>query len=260
MIPLVDVKAQYAPLIPELKDRFAEVLESGRFIFGPEVQAFEEESAAYLGVAHAIGVANGTDALVLSLEAMGIGRGDEVICPSFTFVSTANAVLRVGARPVFADIEESTLGLDPADVERRLTPRTRALLPVHYAGLAADMDGLLSLARARSLLLVEDAAHGLAGSWRGRPLGTLGDAGCFSFHETKNVTCGEGGALALRAPAVAAQAEVMREKGTNRSAFLRGEVYRMIVVERIEDAPERPRNIGHANLSHHAKRRHVASR
>src|SRR5262249_54251050 len=140
------------------------------------------------------------------------------------FVSTANAILRVGARPVFADIEERYLGLDPEDVRRRLGPRTRAVLPVHYAGLAAEMAPLLEMARARDLRVVEDAAQGLAASLDGRPLGTLGDAGCFSFHETKNVTCGEGGALAIADPQVAARAEIIREKGTNRSAFLRGEV------------------------------------
>ena len=118
MIPLVDVKSQYAALIPELKERFAEVLDSGRFIFGPEVEAFEHESATYLDVPHAIGVANGTDALVLALEAMGIGRGDEVICPSFTFYATSEAIARVGATPVFADIDPLTLNLDPDDVGR----------------------------------------------------------------------------------------------------------------------------------------------
>src|SRR6185503_2767084 len=148
----------------------------------------------------------------------------EVICPSFTFVSTANAILRVGARPVFADIEERTLGLDPADVRRRTSSRTAALLPVHYAGIAADMDALLEIARERKLKVIEDAAHGLGATFRGRPLGTLGDAGCLSFHETKNVTCGEGGALVLTDPAVAERAEIIREKGTNRGAFLRGEV------------------------------------
>src|SRR5439155_18268779 len=148
----------------------------------------------------------------------------EVICPSFTFVSTANAVLRVGAAPVLADIEETSLGLDPADAESRVSPRTAAILPVHYAGFAAPMDGLLDLARRRGLKVVEDAAQGLGASFRGTPLGALGDAGCFSFHETKNVTCGEGGALALREKSVAERAEIIREKGTNRAAFLRGEV------------------------------------
>jgi dTDP-4-amino-4,6-dideoxygalactose transaminase len=167
-----------------------------------------------------------THALELALLALGIGPGQEVVCPSFTFVSTANAVLRVGARPVFADIEEVTLGLDPADVERRLTAATTALLPIHYAGIAAEMDGLLDLAGGRRLKVVEDAAHGLAASYKGRPLGTLGDAGCFSFHDTKNLTCGEGGAIVLRDPAATARAEIIREKGTNRAAFLRGEVDR----------------------------------
>lgn len=191
---------------------------------GPIGRRVEKRLASLLGIPHVLLTTSCTHAMELALLALGIGRGDEVVCPSFTFVSTANAVLRVGARPVFADIEERTLGLDTQDVARRVTPRTRALLPVHYAGLAADVDGLLALARAKNLLVVEDAAHGLGGAWRGQALGTLGDAGCFSFHETKNVTCGEGGALALRDDAMAGRAEVVREKGTNRSAFLRGEV------------------------------------
>jgi dTDP-4-amino-4,6-dideoxygalactose transaminase len=132
----------------------------------------------------------------------------------------------VGARPVFADIEERTLGLDPADVDRCLTPRTAAVVPVHYAGVAPDMERLLDVARRHRLRVVEDAAQGLAATWRGRALGTLGDAGCLSFHETKNVTCGEGGALVLSDPEVARTAEIAREKGTNRAAFFRGEVDR----------------------------------
>src|SRR3989441_2590303 len=163
-------------------------------------------------------------AMELALLALGVGPGDEVVCPSFTFVSTANAVLRVGARPVFADIEDRTLGLDPADAARRISPRTVGVLPVHYAGIAADMARLLDLARSRRLKVVEDAAHGLGASFGGRPLGTLGDAGCFSFHETKNVTCGEGGAVTFADAGVAERAEVIRGEGTNRSAFLRGEV------------------------------------
>lgn len=167
-----------------------------------------------------------THALELALLALGVGPGHEVVCPSFTFVSTANAVLRVGARPVLADIDAATLGLDPERAADVVTPATAALLPVHYGGLAAPMAGLLDLAARRRLKVVEDAAQGLAASWRGRPLGTLGDAGAFSFHETKNVTCGEGGALALGDAEVARRAEIVREKGTNRSAFLRGEVDR----------------------------------
>jgi dTDP-4-amino-4,6-dideoxygalactose transaminase len=160
----------------------------------------------------------------LALLALGVGPGQEVICPSFTFASTANAALRVGARPVFAEIEERSLGLDPEDVERRLTPRTAVLLPVHYAGVAPDMEALLDIARRRGLRVVEDAAQGIAASWRGRALGTLGDAGCLSFHETKNLSCGEGGALLVSDPDLAKRAEIAREKGTNRAAFFRGEV------------------------------------
>ena len=165
-----------------------------------------------------------THALELSLLALGVGPGQEVITPSFTFVSSANAALRVGARPVFAEIDERTLGLDPEDVERRLTPRTAAILPVHYAGVAPDMDAILDIARRRRLRVVEDAAQGLAARYRGQPLGALGDAGCLSFHETKNLSCGEGGALLVSDPELAKRAEIAREKGTNRAAFLRGEV------------------------------------
>jgi dTDP-4-amino-4,6-dideoxygalactose transaminase len=191
---------------------------------GPFCRRVEARLAELLGVPRVLLTTSCTHALELALLALGIGPGQEVICPSFTFVSTANAILRAGASPVLADIEETTLGLDPADAERRATARTSALLPVHYAGFAASMDGLQELARRRGLKMVEDAAQGLGASFRGRPLGTLGDAGCFSFHETKNVTCGEGGALALTDRAVAERAEIVREKGTNRGAYLRGEV------------------------------------
>ncbi len=191
---------------------------------GPFCAKVEARLEHLLGVEHVLLTSSCTHAMELALLTLGIGAGDEVICPSFTFVSTANAVLRVGARPVFADIEDRTLGLDPESVARQVGPRTRALMPVHYAGLAAEMEGLLDIAARHRLHVVEDAAHGLAARWRGRPLGTLGTAGCFSFHDTKNVTCGEGGALALRDPELARRAEIIREKGTNRSAFLRGEV------------------------------------
>ncbi len=206
------------------RKRIAEALAGRTAGDGPICRRVEARLAEKLGGRRVLLTTSCTHALELSLLALGIGPGHEVICPSFTFVSTANAVLRVGARPVFADIEERTLGLDPRDVERRVTERTAAVLPVDYAGVAPDMDALLDLARRRRLKVVEDAAQGLGASYRGRPLGALGDAGCLSFHETKNVTCGEGGALVLADPEVAHRAEIIREKGTNRSAFLRGEV------------------------------------
>ena len=171
---------------------------------GPVSRRVEALLAAMLGARRVLLTTSGTHALELALLALGIGPGDEVVCPSFTFVSSANAVLRVGAKPVFADIEERTLGLDAADVERRLTPRTRPRSsPSTTPGVAPDMEALGALARRRALRVVEDAAQGLAASWRGRALGTLGDAGCLSFHETKNASCGEGGALALADPEVA---------------------------------------------------------
>lgn len=206
------------------QQRVAQALATRTSGDGPFGRRVEKRLAEWWGAKHVLLTTSCTHALELALLALGIGHGDEVVCPSFTFVSTANAVLRVGARPVFADIEEGTLGLDPADVERCLTPRTRALLPVHYAGIAAPMEALSAIAGRIGAHVVEDAAQAIGSRYRDRAVGTLGDAGCFSFHETKNLSCGEGGALFLADDTVAARAEIIREKGTNRSAFLRGEV------------------------------------
>jgi dTDP-3-amino-3,4,6-trideoxy-alpha-D-glucose transaminase len=189
-IPSVDVKAQYAPLLPELKKRIDEVLESGTFILGPNVDAFEREAAAYLGVPQTIGVANGTDAIVLVLDALEIGAGDEVICPAFTFYATAEAIARRGATPVFADIDPATLNLDPEDVAARVTPRTRAIMPVHLFGRPAPLAQLAKL----GLPIVEDAAQafGAAGT------GTTGVASTYSFFPTKNLFClGDGGLVSV---------------------------------------------------------------
>ena len=206
-IDLVDVKAQYAPLVPELRDAFERVLESGRFIFGPEVQAFEEEAAAFLGVPHAIGVANGTDALVLALEAMEIGRGDEVICPSFTFYATAEAIARVGATPVFADIDPVTLNLDPEDVARRITPKTKAVMPVHLFGRPAPLAELAEL----DLPLLEDAAQ----AFGAEGIATTGVCSTFSFFPTKNLfALGDGGLVAATDDGVAERVRMLRFHGS----------------------------------------------
>ncbi len=208
VIPLVDVKAQYAPLIPELKERFAEVLESGRFIFGPEVEAFERESAEYLGVPHALGVANGTDALVLALEAMRIGRGDEVICPAFTFYATAEAIARVGATPVFADIDPVSLNLDPGDVAARITPRTKAVMPVHLFGRPAPLAELAAL----GLPLIEDAAQAFGADG----VASAGLCSTFSFFPTKNLfALGDGGLVACRDDEVAGRIRMLRFHGSS---------------------------------------------
>jgi dTDP-4-amino-4,6-dideoxygalactose transaminase len=188
-IPHVDVKAQYAPLIPELQEAFARALESARFVFGPEVEAFEREAAEYLGVRTTVGVANGTDAIVIALDALEIGPGDEVICPAFTFYATAEAIARRGATPVFADIDPLTLNLDPADVERRLSERTRAIMPVHLFGRPAPLDELRRLGPP----LIEDAAQAF-----GSPGIATSVASTFSFYPSKNLfALGDGGLIAL---------------------------------------------------------------
>ena len=188
-IPLTDVRAQYAPLLDELKDRIAEVLDSGSFILGPEVKAFEEEAARFLGAAEAVGVANGTDALVMVLDALGVGQGDEVICPSFTFYATAESIARRGATPVFADIDPATLNLEPSDVAARVTERTKAILPVHLFGRPFDPASF-----SHGVPVVEDAAQAFGSKVGDRRAGSLADAATFSFYPTKNLFgLGDGG-------------------------------------------------------------------
>ncbi len=207
MIPLVDVKAQYAPLIPELQERFAEVLESGRFILGPNVSAFEREAAAYLGVPETIGVANGTDAIVLVLDALGVGGGDEVICPAFTFYATAEAIVQSGATPVFADIDPATLNLDPDDVAARITPRTKAIMPVHLFGRPAPLSELAAL----GVPVVEDAAQAFGATG----IATTGVASTFSFFPTKNLfALGDGGLVAATDEELADRVRRLRFHGS----------------------------------------------
>ena len=205
-IPHVDVKAQYEPLIPELTDAFARTLESGRFIFGPEVEGFEREAAAYLGVEEAIGVANGTDALVIVLDALGIGHGDEVICPAFTFYATAEAIARSGATPVFADIDPATLNLDPNDVEGRITPKTRAIMPVHLFGRPAPIDELRRL----DLPLIEDSAQAFGAAGIATSV-----VSTFSFFPTKNLfALGDGGLIGANDAELAQRIRMLRFHGS----------------------------------------------
>jgi dTDP-4-amino-4,6-dideoxygalactose transaminase len=206
-VPLVDVRAQYARLIPEILERVQGVLESGTFILGPNVRAFEEEAAAYLGVQETIGVANGTDALVLVLDALEIGAGDEVVCPSFTFYATAEAIVRAGATPVFADIDPATLNIDPEDVAAKVTERTRAIMPVHLFGRPAPLAELVRL----GVPIVEDAAQafGAAG------VATTGVASTFSFFPTKNLfALGDGGLVAATDEELAERVRMLRFHGS----------------------------------------------
>ena len=206
-IPLIDVKAQYAPLIPQLRQAFDAVLEDGRFVFGPNVAAFEQEAAQYLDVPETVGVANGTDALVIVLDALGIGRGDEVICPAFTFYATAESIARIGATPVFADIDPATLNLDPADVERKITSRTKAIMPVHLFGRPAPLAELAPL----GVPIVEDAAQAF-----GSPdIARTGIASTFSFYPTKNLFgLGDGGLIAVRDAELAERLRMLRFHGS----------------------------------------------
>ncbi len=209
-IPLVDVKAQLAPLRGELESRIAAVLDSGRFILGPNVEAFEREAAAYLGASEAVGVANGTDALVLVLEALGIGAGDEVVCPAFTFYATAEAIARRGATPVFCDVERETLNFDPADVARCVTGRTRAIVAVHLFGRPAALEELPG-----GIPVVEDAAQAFGATLGGARVGALGAAGTFSFFPTKNLPAlGDGGLVATSDPELAQHVRLLRLHGS----------------------------------------------
>lgn len=195
----VPVCSQPWPAWPVFDDRerrlLNAVLESGQWWFGARVREFEAAYAAFQGARFAVTCTNGTTALEMGLRALGVVEGDEVIVPPYSFVATASAVITIGAIPVFADIEPDTLNLDPADVERKVTPRTRAVIPVHVGGRMADMDRLNALAARRGLRVLEDAAHAWGSQWRGRGAGTLGRAGTFSFQVSKNITAGEGGIL-----------------------------------------------------------------
>jgi len=205
-IPHIDVKAQYAPLIPELEAAFSRTLETGRFVFGPEVEAFEREAAEYLGVRHTVGVANGTDAIVVVLDAMEIGTGDEVICPAFTFYATAEAIARRGATPVFADIDPATLNLDRGDVERRITSRTKAIMPVHLFGRPAPVDELREL----GVPIIEDAAQAF-----GSPGIATSIASTFSFYPSKNLfALGDGGLIALNDDELLERVKMLRFHGS----------------------------------------------
>ena len=213
-ISLVDLKAAYRRLQTEIDAATARVMSSGWYILGPEVAAFESEFAAYLGVEQAVGVASGTDAVLLALRALGIGPGDEVITVAHTAVATVAAIELAGATPRLVDIDAATYTLDPAQLAAAITPRTRAVVPVHLYGAPADMDAVLAVAHAHGLLIVEDCAQAHGARYRGRMVGALGDAAAFSFYPTKNLgALGDGGAVATNRPEVAERLRLLRQYG-----------------------------------------------
>ena len=216
-IPIYDPRPEIEELWDEIQAAIHRVLKSGRYILGPEVQAFEREVAEYLGIKHAIGVNSGTDALVIGLRALGVGPGDEVITTPFTFFATAEAISLVGATPVFVDIDPETFNINPELIPEAITPRTKAILPVHLYGQAADMDPILEIAREHGLKVLEDTAQAFGGEYKGKKLGTLGDVGAFSFFPTKNLGgVGDGGLVATNDDRVAELARMLRVHGAKR--------------------------------------------
>ncbi|HTB62525.1 MAG TPA: DegT/DnrJ/EryC1/StrS family aminotransferase, partial [Opitutales bacterium] len=213
-VPLLDLKRQNLPLEAELKAAFERVLHSGYYIFGPEHNAFEKECAEFLGVKHALGISSGTDALLLALMVLEIGPGDEVLVPNFTFFATAGCVARVGATPVFVDVCPACFNIDVADAAKKVTPRTKAIIPVHLYGQAADLDGVMALAKAHKLAVIEDAAQSLGAKHRGTQVGTVGTCGAYSFYPTKNLgALGDAGLLCTNDDAFAERATILRLHG-----------------------------------------------
>jgi dTDP-4-amino-4,6-dideoxygalactose transaminase len=213
-VPLLDLNRQNAPLHSELMAACQRVLHSGHFILGPEVEGFERECAAFLGVKHAVAVSSGTDAILVALMALDLAPGDEVICPSFTFFATAGCIARLGLVPVFADSLPDSFNVDPADVARRITPRTKALMPVHLFGQSADLEPLLALAKKHGLAVIEDAAQALGAKHRGQACGTFGEFGTFSFFPSKNLGgFGDGGLVATNRDDLAEKVRLLRTHG-----------------------------------------------
>ncbi|MBX6325830.1 MAG: DegT/DnrJ/EryC1/StrS family aminotransferase [Chthoniobacterales bacterium] len=213
-IPFLDLQKHHAPLMKEFQRAIHEVIASNAFAGGPFVEKFESEFAAYCGAKYAVGVGNGTDALWLALMALGITEGDEVITVPNTFIATAEAILLCNARPVFVDVDENTFTMDPAELEKALTVRTKAIIPVHLFGQPADMDPILEFARAHGLFVIEDAAQAHGAEYKGRKAGTLGDAGCFSFYPGKNLGAfGEAGAVVTNDPELRKKVQVLRDHG-----------------------------------------------
>lgn len=220
MIQLVDLVTQYHSIKQEIDDAVNATLESGHFILGPAVVKFEESIASYLGVKFAIGLASGTDALVLALRALNIGAGDEVIIPAYTFFATAGTVMSVGAKPVIVDVDPVTYEIDVTKIEERITPNTKAIIPVHLYGHPADMDPILEIAQKYSLKVIEDNAQAFGSTYRGRKTASIGDIGCLSFFPTKNLGAfGDGGMVVTNDPALAERMRMLRTHGWKKKYY-----------------------------------------
>jgi dTDP-4-amino-4,6-dideoxygalactose transaminase len=219
-VPFLNLAAQYAALKTELGPAVERVLASGHYVLGPNVAAFEQEIATLLGTRFAVGVNSGSDALTLALRALDIGPGDEVITTPFTYIAPAESIHQMGARIIFADIHPRTFNLDPAAVARKISARTRAIIPVHLFGQAAQMDDFMSIGQARGIAVVEDCAQAIGGTYRGKPVGGFGALGCFSFYPTKNLGAdGDGGLVVTSDEALARRLRMLRVHGIERRYF-----------------------------------------
>lgn len=219
-VPLLDLEPVHRPIQAALKDAVVGVVESNRFIGGPEVEGFEREMAQYLGVEHAVGVSSGTDALIVSMMAMGIGPGHEVIVPSFTFFSTAGSVHRLGAVPIFCDIDPVTFNMDPAELERLITARTRAAVPVHLYGQVAEMKPIIEICRKRGVRVIEDAAQAIGAQYYESSAGSMGDVGCFSFFPSKNLgAMGDAGLVSTNDLELAEKIRLLRDHGATKRYY-----------------------------------------
>lgn len=213
-VPLLDLTRYDDDVMEEFRAAFERVLRSGHYILGQEVEAFEQECAEYIGVKHAIGVSSGTDALLLALMTLGIGAGDEVICPTYTFFATAGSIWRMGAKPVFVDSNPVCYNLDPAQIEGKLTKRTKAIMPVHLYGQCAEMDEIMEISQRRGIPVIEDAAQAIGAEYKNRGAGTMGAFGCFSFFPSKNLgALGDAGLITTNDDELAAKAKILRAHG-----------------------------------------------
>ena len=219
-VPLLDIPASYEQILSDVEKKISEVIRSGRFILGPVVEELEARITDYCGTKYAIGVSSGTDALLISLMAAGIGEGDEVITTPFTFFATAGSIARVGAHPVFVDIEPETFHIDPKQIEDKITDKTRALMPVHLYGQCANMDSILEVARRHGLAVIEDAAQAIGSEYKGQRAGSIGDYGCLSFFPTKNLGgFGDGGMVTMSSKELYDRVKILRVHGSEPKYF-----------------------------------------
>ena len=219
-VPLLDIPASYEQILADVEKKISEVIRSGRFILGPVVEELEARIADYCGTKYAVGVSSGTDALLVSLMAAGVGEGDEVITTPFTFFATAGSIARVGAHPVFVDIEPETFNIDPKQIENKITGKTRALMPVHLYGQCANMDSILEMAREHGLAVIEDAAQAIGSEYKGQRAGSIGDYGCLSFFPTKNLGgFGDAGMVTMSSKELYERVKILRVHGSEPKYF-----------------------------------------